>query len=317
MHGSIALGAMLFGTRVDGPTSHAILDRFVDRGGRWVDTADCYAFWLSESGRGDDSERVIGEWLRARPGSRERVLLSTKIGSEPVGDDSWRGWPENREGLGRRAVRDATRGSLTRLGVDFVDLLWLHQEDRRVPLDETVDALGEVAAAGEARRFGASNHPAWRVEAARARSRETGAPPLDAVQLAYTYLRPRPGATPDGNDHPFGQASAEQLDHAHAEGLEVWAYSPLLRGAYDRADREPDPVFRHDGTARRLSVLREVAHETGLTPGQVVLAWLAGGDHPVIPIVGASAPEHVDSAFDAIEHGLPSELRARMDAVAP
>jgi aryl-alcohol dehydrogenase-like predicted oxidoreductase len=144
----LALGTRLFGTRVPDADAFALLDRFVERGGKWIDTADCYAFWLSRSGRGEDSERVIGQWLAARPGVRDRVKLSTKIGGEPVGADSWRGWPGNREGLGAAAVQAAIDGSLGRLGVDTIDLLWLHQEDRSVPIEETVDAIaGPVAAA--------------------------------------------------------------------------------------------------------------------------------------------------------------------------
>lgn len=313
----LALGTMLFGTRVGEVDAFALLDCFVERGGSWVDTADCYAFWLSESGRGDDSERVIGRWLAARPGAREQVRLSTKIGSEPVGDDSWRGWPANREGLGAAAVHAAIRGSLDRLGVDAVDLLWLHQEDRDGPIEATVDAIAEHTAAGRVRRVGASNHPAWRVEQARRYAVARGVRPIDAVQLAASYLQVRPGATPPGNDHRFGQLSAEQRDHAGATGLQIWAYTPLLRGALDRADRPVPDAFAHPGTDRRLAVLAAVADELGLQRGQVVLAWLAGGDPPILPIVGASTVEQLDRAMDAVSVDLPAELRARLDAVEP
>lgn len=315
--GALALGTMLFGTRVDDGTAFAILDRFVERGGRWIDTADCYAFWLSDSGRGDDSERVIGDWLRARPGVRERIALSTKVGAEPTGDESWHGWPANREGLGREVVRRATRGSLARLGVEHVELLWLHQEDRRVPIEETVDAVGTLVAEGAVGRLGASNHPAWRVEAARRHASSSGGPLVEAVQLAMTYLRVRPGATPPGNDHPFGQASAEQLDQAADEGLDVWAYTPLLRGAYDRDDRPVADVYDHPGSTRRLARLREVADGLGRAPSQIVLAWLAGGAQPIVPIVGVSTVAQLDAACDALEEPLPADARAALDDVAP
>ncbi len=313
----LVLGTMLFGTRVGRDTAFALLDRFVERGGEWIDTADCYAFWLSESGRGDDSERVIGEWLAARPGVRDRVGLSTKVGAEPAGGDGWRGWPANREGLGAPAVSAALDGSLARLGVDAVDLLWLHQEDRSVPIEETVDAVAGHVAAGRVRRVGASNHPAWLVERARLHAIACGTRPVDAVQLAATYLRVRPGATPPGNDHRFGQLGGEQLDHAAATGMEIWGYTPLLRGAYDRADRPVPEVFDHPGTRRGLTVLAEVAAETGLRPGQVVLSWLAGGDPAIRPIVGATTVGRLDQAFDAVARPLPAELRDRLDAVEP
>ena len=79
----LVLGAMTFGTTVDEATAFDLLDRFVDAGGRWIDTADCYAFWASESGYGGQSEEVLGRWLAARLGVRDRVLLSTKFGAEP------------------------------------------------------------------------------------------------------------------------------------------------------------------------------------------------------------------------------------------
>lgn len=313
----VALGTMLFGTRVDEAQAFALLDRFVERGGRWIDTANCYAFWLSESGRGDDSERVIGNWLRARPGVREHVRISTKIGAEPVGAEGWRGWPANREGLSPAAVNAAVRGSLDRLGVERIDLLWLHQEDRSTRIEATVDALAEFTADGTVGRVGASNHPAWLVERARLHARGAGLAQIDVVQLAATYLRPRPGAHVPGNDHRFGRLSDEQLDHAVSEGLELWGYTPLLRGAYDQPDRAVPDAFDHHGSERRLEALHEVAAQTGLRPGQVVLAWLAGGTQPIRPIVGMSRIEHLDAALDAVAVDLPDELRARLDTVAP
>lgn len=80
----LVLGAMMFGTAVDEDTSFALLDRFVERGGVWIDTADCYAFWASDDGRGGASERVLGRWLAARPGVRDRIRIATKIGAEPL-----------------------------------------------------------------------------------------------------------------------------------------------------------------------------------------------------------------------------------------
>jgi aryl-alcohol dehydrogenase-like predicted oxidoreductase len=75
----MVLGAMYFGTRVDEATSTALLDRFADQGGTWIDTANCYAFWADPSGVGGQSEAVIGRWLASRPGMRDRVRISTKV----------------------------------------------------------------------------------------------------------------------------------------------------------------------------------------------------------------------------------------------
>jgi len=300
---------MMFGTTIDEKTSFALLDRFVERGGVWIDTADCYSFWASESGQGGDSERVIGRWLAARPGMRERVRISTKLGAEPL----WAGsWPERRAGLSRRAVLDAFAGSLDRLGVDSVDLLWLHQEDRTVPIEETVEALAELTGQGLARRVGASNHPAWRVERARAHARSIGALPLDALQLNSTYLRIRPGTLPPGVVHPFGVLSDEQLDYARTHGLEVWAYTPLLSGAYDNPEKEIPKVYDHPGTTRRLEALDSVAGELGASRGQVVLAWqVARG---IRPMLGGSRVEQLDIALDGVRLELSPEQFERLSS---
>ena len=305
----LVLGAMMFGTTIDEKTSFALLDRFVERGGVWIDTADCYSFWASESGQGGDSERVIGRWLAARPGVRERARISTKLGAEPL----WAGsWPERRAGLSRRAVLDAFAGSLDRLGVDSVDLLWLHQEDRTVPIEETVDALAELTGQGLARRVGASNHPAWRVERARAHARSIGAVPLDALQLNSTYLRIRPGTLPPGVVHPFGVLSDEQLDYARTHGLEVWAYTPLLSGAYDNPEKEIPEVYDHLGTTRRLEALDTVASELGASRGQVVLAWqVARG---IRPMLGGSRLEQLDIALDGVRLELSPEQLERLSS---
>lgn len=305
---SLVLGTMNFGTTVPEADARVLLDRFVERGGRWIDTADCYAFWQGGTGRGGDSEEVLGRWLASRPGMRDRVLLATKTGAEPAVPGVADG---PRTGLSARAVRSAARASLRRLGVDRVDLFWIHMEDRATELAETVDALAELTDSGRTLRVGASNHPAWRVEQARALAAARGSRPLDAVQLSHSYLRPRPGTLT--TEHRFGDLSEEQLDHAAAHGLEVWAYTPLLRGAYDVPGRELPRPYHHPGTTARSAALASVAAELGLSEGQVVLAWLAGGQVPVLPILGASRLWQLDAALDAVATPLPPELRRRLD----
>lgn len=306
----LVLGAMSFGTLVDEDTSFALLDRFVERGGVWIDTADCYSFWSSPTGHGGASETVLGRWLAARPEAARRVRISTKAGAEPL----WPGsWPEHRAGLSRRALRDAFAGSLERLGVDAVDLLWLHQEDRAVAIEDTMDAVGELAAEGAVRRLGASNHPAWRIERARAHAARRGILMIDAFQLNSTYLHTRPGTRPPGVEHAFGALDEEQRDYAAEHRIEIWAYTPLLTGAYDDPAKEIPEVYDHPGTRRRLEVLRAVAAELDATAGQTVLAWLLGCG--IRPILGGSKLHQLDAAMDAMTLPITAEQRARMDAV--
>ncbi len=291
---SMILGAMGFGTRVDEATSIALLDRFVDHGGSWIDTANCYAFWWDPSGVGGQSEAAIGRWLASRPGIRDRVRISTKVRQQPTVPGRW---PESAEGLSAPVIQDGVRASLKRLGTDWVDLYWAHAEDRSVPLAETVTAFGELVGSGLVRRLGASNHAVWRVERAIALARQHGVEGFSALQLRHSYVHPRPGAPlPDGG-HQL--ASADALDYARSEAMTLWAYTPLINGAYTRPDRPLPEVYDHPGTTRRLAVLAEVADELGVTRNQVVLAWLAAGDPPVLPIVGVSTAAQLDEALAA------------------
>jgi aryl-alcohol dehydrogenase-like predicted oxidoreductase len=307
--GQIVLGAMNYGTTVDEVRAHALLDRFVERGGTWVDTADCYAFWHDPSGVGGQSESVIGAWLRSRPGIRDEVRLSTKVRYQPLVPHRW---PESAEGLSPEAINRGVQGSLERLGTSEVDLLWAHGEDRSVPLADTVRAFGELAAAGVAKRLGASNHAVWRVERARALARDMGVAGWTALQLRHSLVVPRPGAVLPDAGHVL--VSDEAIDYVATEpGLAMWAYTPLLNGSYARADRPLPEVYDHPGTERRLAALTDISQETGATRNQVVLAWLLHGEPAISPIVGVSSLEQLDEAMAAAVLQLDDEQRKRLD----
>ncbi|MEV4757907.1 aldo/keto reductase [Micromonospora sp. NPDC049559] len=311
---NLALGAMRFGSQVPERTAFELLDRYVDAGGTLIDTANCYAFWADPDGAGGHSERVIGEWLARRPGLRDRVRLSTKLGAQPVGPGTW---PDNREGLSAQAIKTAVEGSLQRLRTDRLDLLWTHMEDRSVPLEETGQALAELVTSGAVDRLGASNHALWRVERARGVARTNGWPGYTALQLRHSYVSPRPGAPVPDQSHRFGWVTDDVLDYVSSDGeLVLWAYTPLLNGAYTRDDRPLPEAYDHPGTARRLAMLAEVADELGVTRNQVVLAWLTGGVPAVTPIVGVSGVAQLEEALAGAALVLPEALRARLDAAA-
>jgi len=287
--GQIALGAMYFGTRQDRDQSFAILDRFAELGGRWLDTADNYSFWEDQTGFGGASERMLGQWFAANPGIREQMWVSTKLGAEPLVAGKW---PESMEGLSPAAIESALGGSLERLGTDHVELLWAHVEDRTVPLEDQVAALGATVADGRVRQLGASNHAVWRVERARATASAQGAEPYSAMQLRHTYLQPVPFAHLVEGGHVV--ASPDALDYARAEDLAFWAYNTLLAGSYARPDRPLQTPYLHADTERRLAALDRVATPVGATRNQVVLAWLMGGSPAVRPIVGVSSLAQLD-----------------------
>ncbi|MET7280533.1 aldo/keto reductase [Kribbella sp. NPDC005582] len=307
----LALGAMEFGTRIDEKTSFALLDQYVAEGGVWIDTANCYAFWQSESGFGGQSEELLGRWLARRPGVREKVRIATKVGWEPkvVG-----GFPEQTEGLGSAAIDAAVETSLRRMGVEHLDLYWAHRDDRNTPMEETIAAFGRHHAAGTIGQVGLSNWAIWRVERARGLAAQLGVVEPTALQLRYSYLQPRPFVRGRIHDHRFGWVTDEVLDFVeNQQQWELWAYSPLMTGAYERDDRPINEAFDHPGTTRRLEALGKVAAELGVSRSSVVVAWLCGETPPVRPIIGASRPEQLTAAIAGARLELSAEQRAQLD----
>ncbi len=306
-HLRFALGTIPFGTAVGRRETFDLLDRFVDAGGTMIDTANNYPFWYPGCS-GDESERVIGDWLVARR-SRDRVVLSTKVGARPrtPGDTTL----DDVEGLCPKVIRAAIRGSLTRLLTDRVDIYWAHIDDRTVPLAETVGAFDELVRSGLAGTVGASNMVTWRMVDARAIALAAGQTPYTAMQLRHTYIRPRPGAR--GSSRVQEYVTDDTLDYlSEHPDLSLWAYSTLLSGAYTRDDRPIEEHYRHPGTDARLAVLAKAAAELGVSPNQVVLAWLMADG--IIPIVGVSTPAQLDDAIAASRLQLDADVRQRLDA---
>ena len=288
----LVLGTMYFGTRTDEATSYALLDRYVEAGGRVLDTANCYSFWTSPTGHGGQSEALLGRWLAANPGVRDELVIATKVGVEPTADGGV-------EGLSAPVIERESARSLERLGIDAIDVYWAHGEDRATDLEETVAAFGALVERGVVRRLGVSNHPTWRVERARGIAERLGVAPWTALQLTTSYVEPRPGAQVPGKDHRFGFVSDETVDYLenHPE-IDLWVYSPLVQGSYDRADRSLPEAYEHPGTTARLAELARVAERHGVPRSQVVLAWmLARGWQP---IVGVSSVEQLDSALASV-----------------
>ncbi|MGW6196372.1 aldo/keto reductase [Kribbella sp. NPDC055110] len=311
---NLALGAMEYGTRIDEETSFRLLDAYVDAGGEWIDTANCYAFWQVPNGQGGQSEELLGRWFAQRPGVRDRVKLATKVGCEPL----WPGsYPEHTEGLGAKAIDAALETSLRRLGVDHIDLYWAHRDDRSTPLEETVAAFGKHAAAGTIGRLGLSNYALWRAERMRGLAGELGVMAPSALQLRYSYLQPRPFVRDHSHDHRFGWITDEVLDYAQNNPeQQLFAYSPLMSGAYEnRADRPLDPAFDHPGTTRRLEVLTDLATTLNTTRSAVVLAWLTAGTPAITPIVGISTPTYLTTALAGAHLSLTPEQHQQLDEV--
>ncbi|GAA2657304.1 MULTISPECIES: aldo/keto reductase [Nonomuraea] len=309
----LALGAMLFGSVTDEKTSFAILDRYVEAGGTFIDTSDNYAFWIDGS-QGGQSEKLLGRWRRSR-GVGDEIVIATKLGARPLAPGT--SYVDNAEGLSAKVIRESAERSRELLGVDRIDLLYAHIEDRAVPLGETVEGFAELVAEGTVGLLGVSNHAIWRVERARALAAAAGLPGYEVLQYQHSHLRPR-FDVPESifEDGSLGHAGAELMTYLRAEpGLTLVAYSPLLGGAYVREDRPLPRDYDHPGTPARLAVLREVAKETGASVNQVVLSWQIGGRLPIIPLAGASSVAQLEENLAAVDLELTQDQRARLDAV--
>jgi aryl-alcohol dehydrogenase-like predicted oxidoreductase len=303
---ALCLGTIPFGTRMSEKECFAVLDRFHEAGGNFIDTANTYAFW-ADGATGAESELVIGRWLEER-GVRDEIVLATKVGAlpEPPGAP----WPEQAEGLSAEVVARQVERSLSNLRTDRIDLYYAHIEDRATPAPETMAAFGDLVSQGKIRQAGCSNYAAWRIEQAQHAAADGGVPGFTAVQQRYTYLQPRPGADFGVNPH----ASEELLDYLreHPE-LTMLGYTTQLSGAYTDPGKEIPEQYRHEGTTARLAVLARVAEELGVTRNQVVLSWLSGGRPQVLPIVGASTVAQLEESLSALELELDADVRAELD----
>ncbi|NUT40610.1 MAG: aldo/keto reductase [Thermoactinospora sp.] len=309
----IALGAMLMGSRTDEDTSFAILDRFVEAGGTFIDTSNNYAFWV-DGGTGGQSEQLLGRWRRSR-GVGDELVIATKVGARPTAPGL--SYVDAAEGLSAKVIREQAEISRERLGVEKIDLYYSHIEDRSVELEETVRAFGELVQDGVVGMLGASNHPIWRVERARQIAQGLGLAGYEVLQYQHSYLRPR-FDVPESifRDGSLGHAGAELLSYLRLDpAMTLVAYSPLLTGAYTRADKKIPYDYEHPGTPKRLAVLKEIAEETGATANQVVLSWQLGHELAIVPLVGASSVAQLDETLGALDLELTEDQRARLDAV--
>ena len=298
----VCLGTMTFGREADEATSFAIMDRFHEAGGTFLDSANGY-------GRGT-SEGVVGRWLQAR-GLRDQMIVATKVYGE-MGDGP------NDSGLSRLHIMRAVEGSLRRLQTDVIDLYQIHRWDPTVPVEETAEALNDLVRQGKVRYLGCSNVAAWQlskylhVQDRRLFSR------FVSLQPIYNAL--------------YRSIESELLPLCRAEGLGVLSYNPLAGGALTgkyRAGEAPPAGTRLDAfrtyydryyNAQALDLTSrfvEAARQRGCTPAQLALAWVLAEPRVTCPIVGARSVEQLADSLGGLDLGLTQEERDALPAVPP
>jgi aryl-alcohol dehydrogenase-like predicted oxidoreductase len=301
----LCLGTMVFGDEARGtdePTAIRMIHQFLDAGGNFIDTADVYV--------GGYSEEITGKALQDR---RDHVVLATKV-RFATGDDP------NDVGLSRRHVIAGCEASLRRLGMDYVDLLYVHMWDPLTPIEETLRALDDLVTAGKVRYIGVSNFRAWQVMKGLAVSDARGWARFIAAQYQYSLV--------------VRDIEREFVSLFETEGLGQVPWGPLgggfLSGKYRPGDRPTEgriattPDHTEEAWHRRaternwaiIDAVGEIAAARGKSYPQVALAWLLAQPTVVAPIIGARTPEQLEDNLGAVGWRLTDEELARLQEVS-
>ncbi len=296
----LMLGTNVLGWNVDEATSFAILDAFVDAGGNAIDTADVYSAWVPGH-EGGESEKVIGKWLK-QSGKRDRVVIATKVGM----------WPK-RLGLKRENILAACDDSLSRLGVDVIDLYQLHRDDEATPAEEYLGALGELQKAGKVRAIGASNFKAGRLEDALRASKEQGLPRFASLQPEYNLMN----REIEADLQPL--CARENVSLIPYYGLANGYLSGKYRTAEDKSKSirggRMDKYMEGKGPAV-LVVLDAIGARHKATPAQVALAWLMAKPAMAAPIASATSVAQIKELMGALKVTLSARDVAQLDAAS-
>jgi aryl-alcohol dehydrogenase-like predicted oxidoreductase len=296
----VALGAMMFGSTTSRTDSYAVLDAYMDMGGNFIDTSNNYAHW---AGTGDESETLLGEWLKDR-GCRDRVVLATKVGFDRHGEGA---------GLKKEQIEYWVDESLRKLGTDYIDLYYAHTDDVNTPIEETMEAFHRLVEKGKVRALGSSNFDTWRVAEANLTAKEKGFTPYTVMQQRLSYLNPKFGVAPK---YAFNEVTnRERLRFLCDKNMPLVSYACLCKGAYENPDLLPE---EYEGGAR-LERIRSLAKEKGVNPSALVVAWLTNlhrceGFPRVIPLFSATPAQLADN-LRGLELPLSDEELAEMNRI--
>ena len=299
----LCLGTMTFGEDLGWGSSveesQTILDRYIELGGNFIDTANFYTK--------SHSEKIIGDHVGRHPARRDRLVIATKFSGNLYPGDP------NGGGSGRKSIVSACENSLRRLQTDYIDLYWLHNWDVHTPIEETMAALDDLIRAGKVRYIGVSDTPAWKVAEANITARFRGWSSFIGLQIEYSLL----------------ERSVEQelVPMARELGLGITPWSPLksgaLSGKYTRknagqvkADRGffIDP-FINEKTYALVDELEVIAKAHDSTVARVAIAWLQAQPGVTSTIIGARRLSQLEDNLAALDVRLTADALSRLDAL--
>ncbi|MDO5747173.1 MAG: aldo/keto reductase [Actinomycetaceae bacterium] len=282
----LALGTNTFGWTADTRTSHAILDTYVNAGGNFIDTADCYPQW-ADSCHGGESEEVLGLWL-ARGDNRDKVYVSTKVGA----------WEKLGKSLTPHTIKQGCAGSLKRLQIERIDLYWAHFDDKNTPLEDTVQAFAELQTAGDIAHIGLSNYSPERIEEWFSVADELGVERPIALQPHYNLVFRK-----DFEAERRGIVEKYELGvfpyFSLAAGFLTGKYRVLEDIAGERASMALE--YASDKAFYVVHQLITTAASYGISPAAMALKWLASQQTVTAPLASARNTHQLQQMMDGLD----------------
>jgi aryl-alcohol dehydrogenase-like predicted oxidoreductase len=289
----IGLGTDYFGSTIDRKLSMQILDRYVESGGNLIDTAEIYAGWIP--GGEHQSEKLIGDWLGER-GLRDALIISTK-GAHPKLESM------DVPRLSKREIESDLDSSLRRLGVDCIDIYWLHRDAPAVPVEEILLALEAFRTAGKIKHSGFSNWHQNRAEAARQAAVQLGIPGFIASQNMWSLGQ----VNLEHADPTWAYIDADFARWHIAHNFGAFPYLTQANGYFRRleknnldqltTDARVRTLFEHSENRKRFQRIQVLQKKSGLSVNQIVLGYLLNQRFPVFPLIG---PKNIPDLEDSL-----------------
>lgn len=296
----LCLGTMNFGVHTSEEDSHKIMDRALEHGINFFDTANTYGWKLGEG----VTEQIIGRWFAKGGGRREKTVIATKVYGK-MGD-----WP-NESGLSALHIKRACEASLKRLQTDHIDLYQMHHIHRETPWEEIWQAMEQLVREGKVIYIGSSNFAGWHIATANQEAKKRNFMGLVSEQCLYN-LNAR-------------TVELEVLPACEYYGLGVIPWSPLasgmLAGALQKAAEgrraEAGVQAMIDANRSKLERYETLCRDLGEHPADIALAWLLSRPAVTAPIIGPRTIEQLDDSLRALEINLSSETLAKLDEIFP
>ena len=299
----LCFGAMTFGREATEADSHHMLDRFVEAGGDFIDTADVYTQGVSE--------QIVGRWLKTK--QRDDVIIATKV-RFPMGDGV------NNVGLSRKHILSGVEASLKRLDTDYIDLYQVHCWDAATPLEETLSTLDMLVKSGKVRYVGASNFTGWQLQRALDLSRQHGWEGFTCLQPQYNLLcrstewEVLPVCVDEGlGVIPWSPLRGGWLSGKFRRGMSAPPENTRIKEAEEKGWGESWSNYNHESTWRTLDALFAVADDSGKTPAQVAINWLLQMPGVTAPIIGARNMEQLEANLGASGWNLTADQVAKLN----